>query len=116
MTINTIIGIAAIVALLAMTIVLACLYLKGKTKDDIRKDVYELFRKAERKFEHGENVQKFTYVVQLARSLLPAWVQAFVTVPVLEELFKKLIQELFDEIGDWLDDGKVNGSYEKEEE
>lgn len=115
MTINTIIGIAAIVALFAICIVVTCLYLRGKTKDDIRKDVYDLFRKAERKFEHGENTQKFTYVVQLARSLLPAWVQAFITVPFLEALFKKLIQELFDEIGDYLDDGKVNGSYEKEE-
>ena len=110
MTINTIIGIVAIVALLAICIILACLYLRGKTKDEIRKDVYELCQKAERMFEHGQNTQKFTYVVQLARSLLPKTVQKYVSLPMLQSLFEKLIQELFDEVKDYLDDGKVNGS------
>lgn len=114
MTINTIIGIAAIVALLAICIVLTCLYLRGKTKDEIRTDVFKLCQEAERIYKHGENMQKFTYVVQLARSLLPKCVQAFVTVPMLEALFKKLIQELFDEIKDYLDDGEVNGSVKEE--
>lgn len=114
MTINTIIGIAVIVALFAICIVLACLYLRGKTKDEIRTDVFKLCQKAERIYMHGENTQKFTYVVQLARSLLPKSVQAFVTVPMLQGLFEKLIQELFDEIKDYLDDGKVNGSVKEE--
>ncbi|MBP3676796.1 MAG: hypothetical protein J6I97_00470 [Agathobacter sp.] len=114
MTINTIIGIAAIVALLAICIVLACLYLRGKTKDEIRADVYDLCQKAEKRFKSGQGAQKFAYVVQLARSLLPKRVQAFVTVPVLQALFEKLIQELFDEIKDYLDDGKVNGSVKEE--
>ena len=114
MTINTIIGIAAIVALFAICIVLTCLYLRGKTKDESRADVYELCQKAEKRFESGQGAQKFTYVVQLARSLLPKSVQAFVTVPILQALFEKLIQELFDEIKDYLDDGKVNGSVKEE--
>lgn len=114
MTINTIVGIAVFVILFALCVVLACLYLKNKTKDEIRADVYELCQKAERRFEHGENTQKFTYVVQLARSLLPKSVQAFVTVPILQALFEKLIQELFEEIKDYLDDGKVNGSVKEE--
>jgi cytochrome bd-type quinol oxidase subunit 2 len=114
MTINTIIAIAAIVALVAMTIVLGCLYLKGKTKDEIRTDVYKLFKKAEKRFESGQGAQKFTYVVQLARSLLPRSIQKFVTVPVLQALFERLIQELFDEFEDFLDDGKMNDSVKEE--
>lgn len=115
MTINTIIGIAAIVALLAICIVLACLYLKDKTKDEIRIDVYKLILKAEESFLYGQNTQKFDYVVQLARSLLPAPVQVIITVPVLQTIFKKLIQEIFDEIKDVMDDGKRNCSVKEEE-
>lgn len=114
MTINTIIGIAVFVILFALCVVLAYLYLKNKTKDEIRADVYELCQKAEQIYKHGENKQKFTYVVQLARSLLPKSIQAFVTVPMLETLFENLIQELFEEIKDYLDDGKVNGSVKEE--
>jgi len=114
MAIETIIGIAAVVMLLALSVVMIGLYLKGKTKDDIRKDVYEFCQKAEYKFKHGENKQKFTYVVQLARSLLPAPVQVIITVPLLETLFEKLIQELFEEIKDYLDDGKRNGSVKED--
>lgn len=116
MTINTIIGIAVIVALLAICIVLACLYFKDKTKDEIRTDVYKLICEAEDEFLYGQNTQKFDYVVQLARSLLPAPVQLIVTAPLLETIFKKLIQELFNEIKDVMDDGIRNKSVKKQEE
>lgn len=115
MTINTIIGIAAAVALLAGCIVLACLYIKHRTKEEIRTDVYQLILRAENAFLYGQNTQKFEHVVQLARSLLPQPLQTIITVPVLQTIFRKLIQELFDEIKDVMDDGKRNGSVKEEE-
>lgn len=114
MVIETVIGIAAVVMLLALSVVVVGLYLKGKTKDDIRKDVYQLILEAEDEFLYGQNTQKFEHVVQLARSLLPAPVQIIITAPMLQALFKKLIQELFDEIKDVMDDGKRNGSVKED--
>ena len=110
MTINMILGIAVIIALAAMCVILVCLYLKDKTKDEIRVDVYKLILKAEKEFLYGQNKQKFEYVVQLARSFLPAPLQAIISAPVLQSLFEKLIQEIFYEIKDVMDDGKINGS------
>ena len=111
MTIETMIGIAVIVALLASCMVLGFLYLKDKTKEEIRTDVYKLFLEAEHRFEHGENIQKFEYVVQLARSLLPTWAQVIITEPFLEAVFRKIIQKWFEEVKDLLDDGKRNSSF-----
>ncbi len=110
MTINMILSIAIMIALVAACVVLVCLYLKDKTKDEIRTDVYQLILKAEEEFLYGQNTQKFDYVVQLARSLLPVPLQAIITAPILQTLFKKLIQEIFDEIKDVMDDGKRNRS------
>lgn len=114
MTINTIIGIAAIIALLAGCVVLVCLYIKHRTKEEIRTDVYKLILEAEKAFLYGQNTQKFEHVVQLARSLLPTPVQAIITAPVLQAIFRKLIQEIFDEIKDVMDDGKRNDSVKEE--
>lgn len=116
MTINTILSIAVMVALVAACVILTCLYFKDKTKDEIRTDVYQLILQAEHQFFYGQNTQKFDYVVQLARSLLPAPVQVIVTAPLLEALFRKIIQELFNEIKDVMDDGKRNGSSKVKEE
>lgn len=116
MTINMILSIAIMIALIAACVILTCLYLKDKTKDEIRTDVYQLILKAEEKFLYGQNTQKFEYVVQLARSLLPVTVQAIVTAPLLETIFKKIIQELFNEIKDVMDDGIRNKSVKKQEE
>lgn len=114
MTINTIIGIAVFFILFALCVVLVCLYLKNKTKDEIREDVYDLIFKAEDAFLYGQNTQKFEHVVQLARSLLPARVQAIITLPILQTIFKKLIQALFDEIKGVMDRKKRNGSVKEE--
>lgn len=108
MTINTIIGIAVFVILFALCVVLAGLYLKNKTKDEIRADVYDLILEAEEAFLYGQNTQKFEHVVQLARSLLPAKIQAIITLPILQTIFKKLIQALFNEIKGVMDRQKRN--------
>lgn len=82
-------------------------YLKEKTLDQIRGDVYQLVLKAEHLWrESGEGKQKMKWVVQQARKLLPDWLYAVTS----DEMLEKIIQVWFDEIKDLLDDGKVNGS------
>lgn len=99
--------IAAVAILLIVTIVMGYQYAKLKAFDGIRADVYQLILKAERRYkESKQGEQKFKYVVQQARGLLPTWLQIFVT----QECLEKVIEKWFQGVKDLLDDGKVNGS------
>ena len=100
-----------IAILLVVIITLAIIYLAIKFVqriglETIRGYVYKLFVEAEHEFEHGENTQKFEYVVQLARSHLPIWAKPFIT----ERLLRHIIQMWFNLCKDLLDDGKFNGT------
>ena len=93
--------------LLVITIVMAVQYIKMKALDGIREDVYQLILKAEHTYnESDQGKQKFKYVVQQARGLLPVWLQFFVS----QEFLERLIEKWFQGVKDLLDDGKVNGT------
>ena len=98
--------IIVVVAILAITTVaMTIAYLRERTLDQIRKDVYQLFLKAERRFkESKQGQQKMKWVIQQARGLLPDWARAIIS----EELLIKVLQKWFDGIKDLLDDGKMN--------
>ena len=99
--------------LLVVTIVIAIQYLKQRGLDGIRNDVYQLILKAEHIYnESGQGKQKFEWVIQQARGLLPSWLRIFVT----EDMLKRIVQSWFTGIKDLLDDGKVNGSQDQEGE
>lgn len=86
-------------------------YVRDKTINEIRVDVYHLFLKAEHAFKKsGSGKQKMKYVVSQARKLLPEWLQYFIT----DEFLESVIEKWFRSVKDLLDDGKMNGS-EKEE-
>lgn len=88
-------------------IVMAFSYLKNRTLDQIRENVYQLILKAEHKFmESSAGKQKMKWVIQEARKLLPGWLQLILSDAALE----RVVQAWFDGIKDLLDDGKVNGS------
>lgn len=96
--------------LLIVTIVMMVQYFKLKALDGIRGDVYLLILKAEHAYNGSEQgKQKFKYVVQQARGLLPDWLQIFVS----QEFIEKLIEKWFQGVKDLLDDGKVNGKQKK---
>lgn len=100
---------AIIVTILAVAGFAVCIYvyLRDKSLEAIRNDVYSLFLKAEHRYlETGAGKQKLKYVVQKARSLLPGWLQFFIS----DELLMKVIDGWFQAVKDLLDDGKVNGS------
>ena len=88
------------------------IYMKDKTLEQIRLQVYDLFLVAERTFLTSKSgKQKMKFVVNKARCMLPTWLQFFITDAMLE----KLIQEWFNAVKDLLDDGKYNNSTKKQE-
>lgn len=99
--------IAALVLWAILTIVIVYQYAKMKGLEGIRKKVYDLFLRAEKRFtESKQGEQKLKWVVQQARGLLPRWLQVVIS----EEALMTIIDWWFREIKDLLDDGAINGS------
>ena len=101
--------IAAIILILIVAVVGVFLLIKAIQiigMEKVRGYVYHQFIEAEHKFKHGENTQKFEYVIQLARSHLPMPFGLFIT----ESLLRKVVQLWFDLCKDLLDDGRMNGT------
>ena len=101
---NPVVAIIFIVLMVAVAIFLVVKAMQNIGLEKIRAYVYQGFIKAEHEFQQGENEQKFDYVVQLAKSSIPAPFNLFIT----EKLLRKVIQLWFDICKDLLDDGKIN--------
>ena len=98
-----IIGAVAIVAAIALIV----WYLRTRSIEKIRSDVYQLFLKAEHLMvESGSGPARLEWVVDKAYVLLPTPIQFIVT----REMLKIILKNWFDEIKDLLDDGKNNDS------
>lgn len=82
-------------------------YLLIKLNKNIRQKAYRLFLYAENNLLGGNT--KMDYVVQNVYYYLPSFVKLFISTSTLE----KIIQKMFDEIKDLLDDGKRNKSIER---
>ena len=101
-----------VLVIIAVMIVISIIYmgytyLKNRTLDEIRGDVYQLVLMAEHTFrESSSGKQKMKWVVSQARRLLPGWLQMVIS----EEMLEKIIQVWFNEIKEVLDDGQMNGS------
>ena len=99
--------IAVLVVVAVSLVAMMVVYLKNRTLDDIRNDVYQLILRAEHMYkESGTGKQKMKWVVSQARKLLPKWVQALIS----EDTLMNVIQAWFDGVKDLLDDGKMNHS------
>lgn len=112
MTINTIVTILIIAFALAIIGGGIYFYLRDRTLNDIRADVYQLFLEAE----HNPNFtntpkKRMVWVLQRARSLLPSWIQVFIT----DKFLEKTVEGWFQAVKDLLDDGKLNKSHIKDE-
>ena len=72
-------------ALLAFSVVaMTVLYLREKTLEEIRADVYQLFLNAEHIYkESAQGQQKMKWVIQQARGLLPEWAKAIISEEML---------------------------------
>lgn len=112
MSINFIIIILAVMAIAGIGFCIY-LYIRNRTLEEIRIDVYKLFLNAEHLFfESPSGQQKMKYVISRARGLLPKWLRLLVT----DELLEKIIEGWFRAVKDLLDDGKLNEIKEKEDE
>ena len=101
---STTITLAAIGVVIA--IILIVKYFRHVGLEAIRERVYQAFLDAEREFQYGENTAKFEYVINSAKSAIPAPFNLFIT----ETLLRKVVQAWFDLVKDLLDDGKFNGT------
>ena len=107
MTINTILAIIVLVVGVLFAGVSLYIYLRNRTLEEIRYDVYQLFLHAEHRYEEsGTGKQKMKWVLSQARMLLPKWAQVLIT----EEFLEKVIEGWFQAVKDLLDDGKYNKS------
>ena len=98
------------VLIVASVIWMGYAYMKNRTLDEIRGDVYQLVLNAEHTYRlSSSGKQKMKWVVSQARKLLPGWMQLIIS----EEMLQKIIQVWFDEVKDLLDDGKMNGSQKR---
>lgn len=112
MSIQTIITIIIMIITLLGSVIITYLYLRDKTLEDIRADVYEMFLQAEHTYlETGAGKQKMKWVIIQARGLLPSWARVMIT----EALLEKVIENWFRAVKDLLDDGKINRSVKKED-
>jgi hypothetical protein len=81
-------------------------YVRHVGLEAIRERVYKAFVEAEHEFQQGDNTEKFEYVINIAKSAIPAPFNLFIT----ESLLRKVVQAWFDLVKDLLDDGKFNGT------
>lgn len=103
---NTIVTIVLIVIALAVIGAGIYFYVRDKTLDKIRADVYQKFLEAEHNQKLTTGKKKMTWVLSQARMLLPNWAQVFIT----DSLLEKVVEGWFRAIKDLLDDGKINKS------
>ena len=107
MTINTILALLLIVFLIAVISGGIYFYLRDKTLNDIRADVYQKFLEAEHNPDFTQKgKQKMKWVLSQARMLLPTWAQILITDAFLESV----VEAWFQAVKDLLDDGKYNKS------
>ena len=106
---NPIFAVIFLLIILVSTLFLLVKYIQNLGLEKVREIVYQGFLKAEHEFKHGDNKQKFEYVVQLAKRSLPSPFNMFIT----ETLLRDTIQLWFDLCKDLLDDGKLNNTIEK---
>lgn len=95
-----------LIIILGVLAIMLILFLLIKFSTKFRKKAYELFIKAEKEYNSGEGSEKMEYVVSSIHSWLPGYVSMFIP----ETVLKKILQWLFNELKDILDDGKFNES------
>lgn len=101
-------GVAIIFVAIVVTVAIFLLVkaMQAIGMERVRGYVYQLFVAAEHQFKYGENEEKFEYVVNLAKTAIPAPFNLFIT----EALLRTVVQAWFDICKDLLDDGKFNNS------
>jgi hypothetical protein len=81
----------------------------NKRWEQLRVTAYKLIRQAERVFVGTKRGQeKFNFVLDRLYTLIPGWLQFFVD----RETLKEKLQEWYNHVKDYLDDAKINNSFQ----
>jgi len=88
-------------------IIIICVICLLKVNAWLRQKAYHLFLIAEHKFDNGD--ERMEYVLDNIYNLLPYPITIFIS----RDTFRDILQKLFDEIHDFLDDAKLNKSNQK---
>lgn len=107
---NDVIAIVFVVVVAVIALLLLVKSMQTIGLEKVRGYVYNLFIEAEHNFKHGDNTAKFEYVINLAKSVIPAPYNLFIT----ENLLRTVVQAWFDICKDLLDDGKLNSGTKEE--
>lgn len=94
------------ITIVIMIAIILLMYFLIKINDKVRIQAYELFLKAEHKYMSGEGLEKFKYVIDNIYPYLPTTAKILISKDTLSEI----VQGMFDEIKDLLDDGCRNDS------
>lgn len=95
-----------LISAVIIIIILVLIYILFKINKDIRIKAYEYFLKAEHEFMSGQGEEKMNYVIENIYFYLPNFVRLFIS----QDSLKEIVQKMFNEIKDLLDDGKRNSS------
>lgn len=95
-----------IISALIIILIIVLIYILIKINKNIRLKAYEYFLKAEHEFISGHGEDKMNYVIENVYSYLPTIITIFIS----QKTLKMIIQNMFYEIKDLLDDGKINKS------
>lgn len=109
---NPIFTIIFVMVVVVLAIFLLVKVMQKVGMEKVRKVVYDGFTNAEDAFEHGDNEQKLEYVVQLARSSIPAPFNIFIT----ENSCRKVIELWFKVCKSLLDYKKPDENQENNEQ
>ncbi|QNU67278.1 hypothetical protein EHE19_001660 [Ruminiclostridium herbifermentans] len=79
----------------------------NKRWEKLRKLAYKFILQAEKEITGTKKGQeRFEFVIKELYLLMPKWLQIFIT----EETLKEKLQEWYNDVKDYLDDGKINNS------
>lgn len=99
-----------IVTAMIIVAILLLVYILLKVNEKIRIKAYEFFLKAEHEYVSGAGENKMNYVIDNIYNYLPTIVTLFIS----KDTLRVIVQKMFNEIKDLLDDGKRNKSTKKD--
>ena len=103
MIVSTIVIVAAIIALIAITI----WAIKTKHVDVLRKMAYYLVIQAEEIFGGGTGPTKYTWVVEQLMKLLPAWAKAIFNEKDIDNAIEAAVEKLKELLADRANDEEL---------
>jgi len=81
-------------------------YGKNAALEELRKNLYKLMLLAQKKFGNDAGQMKFDWVVTKVYEAFPTSIKIFID----REDLLRFVQKTYNELTDFMDDGKINGS------